>query len=332
MARRLTHPEIDRIDLATQESGLEVLQANGHRPRRLRVRMPASRKTADLIVYIWRIRPGGGGPGVRPDNERRVQTTRPGDSDFLVVPNTSTLLLGYEPDEDVYAAWDLHLRRWTRNPPGHPNGSPVASPSAQTRQSKLDEAQRAGIAFHVHPVDERLQDGTTQEREETVANFRPDHFGAYLTWLNPRLVPTGQSPPARAFKRHRVATQRLARDARFVKTVIDAYGERCCFCGFGAGIIEAAHVRPVADGGPDTVTNGIGLCPTHHRLFDKGFILISPGALAVTANDQLMRTRKVPARDRQRVAEGISPSPFWPRIAAHGPEARFLRRHRTLHR
>jgi hypothetical protein len=269
---------------------------------------------------------------VRPDNERRVQTTRPGDSDFLVVPNTSTLLLGYEPDEDVYAAWDLHLRRWTRNPPGHPNGSPVASPSAQTRQSKLDEAQRAGIAFHVHPVDERLQDGATQEREETVANFRPDHFGAYLTWLNPRLVPTGQSPPARAFKRHHVATQRLARDARFAKTVIDAYGERCCFCGFGAGIIEAAHVRPVADGGPDTVTNGIGLCPTHHRLFDKGFILISPGALAVTANDQLMRTRKVPARDRQRVAEGISPSPFWPRIAAHGPEARFLRRHRTLHR
>lgn len=332
MPRRLTHDEIERIDRAVEESGLELLLAEGHRPRRMHVRMPGSRKQANLVVYVWAVQPGGGGPGVRPEDERRVQPTRARGADFVVEAGATTLLLGYDPIEDMYAAWDFSLRRWTRNPPGHPAGSPVRSPSAQTRQSKLDEAQRGGIAFYAHDIDARQRNGSKVRREELVANFRPDHFGAYLTWLNPTLVPAGRSAPARAIKRRRIATERLARDARFTKTIVAAYGDRCCFCGFGGGVVEAAHIQPVSDGGPDDVRNGIALCPTHHRLFDKGYVLIGAARLDVAANDKKMRSRRVSAADRTRVAAGLSTTPYWPGSSQHRPDPKFIRRHRALHR
>jgi putative restriction endonuclease len=330
--RRLTHAELERIDRAVEESGLEVLHAEGHRPRRLDVRLPGSRKQAKLIVYVWAIQSGGGGPGVRPEDERRVQPTRARGADFVVEPGATTLLLGYDPVEDMYAAWDFALRRWTRNPPGHPSGAPVRSPSAQTRQSKLDEAQRAGVAFYAHDIDARQRNGSKVRREELVANFRPDHFGAYLTWLSPTLVPGGVSAPARAVKRRRIATERLARDARFTKAVVVAYGERCCFCGFGGGVVEAAHIKPVSDGGPDDVRNGVALCPTHHRLFDKGYVLISAAGLDVAANDKKMRAQRVSAPDRARVAAGLASTPHWPGSGRMRPDPKFIRRHRVLHR
>lgn len=332
MANRLTHTQIDRIDRAVEESGLELLAADGHRPRELRVRVPRARSEARLLVYIWRIRPGGGGPGVRPDDERRVQTTRPGHDDFVTASGASTLLLGYDPGEDLYAAWEFDLRQWTREPPGHPGGIPVKSPSAQTRQSKLDEASRAGLAFYVHDIDARQRNGTTVQREESVANFRPDHFGAYLTWLSPNLVPAGRSAPARTFQRRRVAAQRLARDARFTKAVVQAYDSRCCFCGFGGGIVEAAHIKPVADHGTDDVRNGVALCPNHHRLFDKGYLLISSTTLAVSANDKKLRANRVSAADRSRIVGDLAAVPAWPRRLALRPDPRFIRRHRLLHR
>lgn len=331
MVGRLTHAQIDRIDAAATESGLELLRADSHRPRYLEVRLPGTGTSLSLIVYIWAIRPGGGPSGVRPEDERRVQQTRPGDADFITSPGASTLLLGCDPDADLYAAWDFPLRRWTREPPGHPGGKPIQSPSAQTRQSTLDEAQRTGLAFYAHTADARQQDGTKVAGEELVANFRPDHFGDYLTWLNPQTVPCGSSPVARTVKRRLVATQRLERDARFAKHVTDAYNQRCCFCGFGAGVIEAAHVNPLKDGGPDDVTNGIALCPTHHRLFDKGYILIDPGSLAVTANDARMRAFRVDPSDRHRVATEIAAQPHWPTDVHKRPDAGFVRHHRRLH-
>lgn len=331
MAHQLTYAEIERIDRAVEESGLELIEADGHRPRTLRVRFPRTRTEAHVLVYVWAIRPGGGGPGVRPDDERRVQMTRPNDADFVTAPQAKTLLLGFDPTADLYAAWDFSLRRWTRNPPGHPSGTPVGSPSAQTRQSVIESADRKGIDFYAHDIESRKKNGTKASKEELVANFRPDHFDAYLGWLNPKLLPPGKSAPARAAKRRRVATERLARDARFAKTVVEAYGERCCLCGLGARIVDAAHIKPVSDGGPDHITNGIALCPTHHRLFDRGYMLVRPATLALQVNDKKMKADRVSQRDRERIADGLTDPPAWPASQRVRPDARFIRRHRRLH-
>lgn len=75
----------------------------------------------------------------------------------------------------------------------------------------------------------------------------------------------------------------IERDARFRKTVLAAYGDRCAVSGFSlgpvspsksSGLLEAAHIRPVGHSGPDVVRNGLPLTPTLHRLFDVGLFTV----------------------------------------------------------
>ena len=66
------------------------------------------------------------------------------------------------------------------------------------------------------------------------------------------------------------------RSSDFRGEVLRAYEFRCAFSGFRAALngtfhgCEAAHVRWHAHSGPDSVSNGIALEPTIHKLFDIG--------------------------------------------------------------
>lgn len=93
----------------------------------------------------------------------------------------------------------------------------------------------------------------------------------------------------------------LERTSRFREGVVQAYQFRCAVTQFSAGIlpqgrvtslIEAAHIRPVADRGPDNLTNGVAMTPTVHRLFDAGLFTIrsvSDGGLQVQVSNALDR-------------------------------------------
>lgn len=103
----------------------------------------------------------------------------------------------------------------------------------------------------------------------------------------------------------RERTERLVstiqRDARFRESVLSAYSKRCSVSGFdlGAasatralGVIDAAHIRPVGDSGPDTIANGLPLTPTLHRLFDLGMFTVeySAGRPLLRVSDDLQPT------------------------------------------
>jgi len=45
--------------------------------------------------------------------------------------------------------------------------------------------------------------------------------------------------------------------------------------------LEAAHIRPVSEGGDDTPDNSILLRRDIHRLFDRNLLAIHPGSLKV---------------------------------------------------
>jgi putative restriction endonuclease len=68
------------------------------------------------------------------------------------------------------------------------------------------------------------------------------------------------------------------RDRAFRRAVLEAYDGRCAVTGWklvnGGGRLEAeaAHIRPVESGGPDSVRNGIALSGTAHWMFDRGLI------------------------------------------------------------
>lgn len=104
------------------------------------------------------------------------------------------------------------------------------------------------------------------------------------TLLAPTLVAGSDLPgfadePA-TFERplvERVST-RPFRDAAFSGAVKSAYENTCAFTGLrilnggGRSEVQAAHIRPVAASGPDSVRNGLALSGTVHWMFDRGLV------------------------------------------------------------
>jgi putative restriction endonuclease len=75
---------------------------------------------------------------------------------------------------------------------------------------------------------------------------------------------------------------RPVRDAAFARAVQTAYAATCAMTGLkiinggGRAEVQAAHIRPVKDQGPDSVRNGVALSGTVHWMFDRGLVSIGP--------------------------------------------------------
>ena len=71
------------------------------------------------------------------------------------------------------------------------------------------------------------------------------------------------------------------RDEAFRRKVREAYRNTCAFSGLslinggGRPEVQAAHIRPVASQGTDSVRNGLALTGTLHWLFDRGLLAVS---------------------------------------------------------
>jgi len=60
--------------------------------------------------------------------------------------------------------------------------------------------------------------------------------------------------------------------------VTDAYQRACAITGeHSLPALEAAHIKPYNESGPHAVNNGLLLRSDLHRLFDRGYITITPG-------------------------------------------------------
>jgi putative restriction endonuclease len=134
-----------------------------------------------------------------------------------------------------------------------------------------------------------VREGVARERDAP-AGFTPDVLATFeqepelidvmaLHLLDRHFAPglheeilRGGRPRARHPDRHR------RRDIAFRAAVLEAYLAECCICGFslrlvdGLILVDAAHIRWHAHGGPDELPNGLALCAMHHRLFDHGAI------------------------------------------------------------
>lgn len=83
------------------------------------------------------------------------------------------------------------------------------------------------------------------------------------------------------------------RDRAFSRQVRQAYDRTCAFTGlkivngFGRPEVQAAHIQPVADLGPDTVRNGLALSSTVHWLFDRGLVSVDNDFRILTAASAL---------------------------------------------
>lgn len=57
--------------------------------------------------------------------------------------------------------------------------------------------------------------------------------------------------------------------------VLEAYGRACAVTGeHSLPVLEAAHIKPYANGGAHEVSNGLSLRSDLHRLFDRGYVTV----------------------------------------------------------
>lgn len=106
---------------------------------------------------------------------------------------------------------------------------------------------------------------------------------------------TGVAEDQLAFDRPIVEqlVNRKFRDRVFATQVRDAYDSRCAITGLkiinggGRAEMEAAHIRPVAQLGPDSVRNGLALSRTVHWMFDRGLISIDDNFRLLSAKGLL---------------------------------------------
>lgn len=120
--------------------------------------------------------------------------------------------------------------------------------------------------------------------------------------------------------------RRPFREAAFAVRVKDVYENTCAMTGLkiinggGRAEVQAAHIRPVAHDGPDSIRNGLALSGTVHWMFDRGLISVDDDWRILVAKDRLPDTITRLLREDRRVLP--------PKQAGLQPHASFLRYHR----
>ncbi len=128
-----------------------------------------------------------------------------------------------------------------------------------------------------------------------------------------------------------VLQSRKIRDRLFRRQVINAYKERCAITGWrlinggGRAEVEAAHIKPVEQNGPDDVRNGLALSGTVHWMFDRGLI-------ALSEDYDIQISRKVNNRLEVQNLINDTGKALVPDSIALQPHPAFLAWHRKHHR
>jgi putative restriction endonuclease len=285
---------VDTFVTTLERDGATVLLADDLSRRPARVRVVFGDEAADCLLFLWTITPGGGGPGVRPRGERRIQITNV--EHFPLSPGTRTIVGGYAPEEDTWAFWDARRHsRFSRR-----------SPSLQTTLDNLQAANHHGLATQLR---------TTDQGREVIVAVRSDALLWYVLKGQPlhnvdtdndavtdllvadveserALIDESDSPEQAARRHELVQTMRAFRDARFRPAVLRAYSYRCAVSGVALKLVDAAHIVPVNHPeGTDEVTNGLALSRLHHAAYDSGLLGIRPD-YTIVLNPKAIRRLK----------------------------------------
>lgn len=126
-----------------------------------------------------------------------------------------------------------------------------------------------------------------------------------------------------------ILLNRKIRDATFRLEVCRAYEDTCAVTGLriinggGRAEVQAAHIKPVAAGGPDVVRNGIALSATVHWLFDRHLISIDENHRLLVAHNRVPSELRNLFRPESQGLHLPSDAKLWPHPAflAHHREA-----------
>lgn len=145
------------------------------------------------------------------------------------------------------------------------DGRPASGGANAAAVRRLSEPEfaaivQAGLRSMADSTEPWSESGDRQELDDPQAPF--DH--APLAGIRPEVL-----------------VSRKYRDRSFQRQVLEAYGYTCAISGLslrnggGRPEVQAAHIRPVSQAGPDTVRNGLALSGTLHWMFDRGLVSVA---------------------------------------------------------
>lgn len=118
--------------------------------------------------------------------------------------------------------------------------------------------------------------------------------------------------------------------AQFRHDILAAYTDRCCVCELRERpLLDAAHILPdrLPEGVP-TVRNGLAMCPTHHRAYDRDIVLVNDNYKIEIKRDRLDH---VGAEATARTLLNFDGKVIWlPKDETNRPEREFLRKKLNL--
>ena len=103
----------------------------------------------------------------------------------------------------------------------------------------------------------------------------------------------------------------FVRGGVFKRQVPLVYNNTCCISGLrvettvNASLIDACHIVPFSQSHDDTISNGLALCPTLHRAFDRGLIAIDPSDYRVLVSSRMAEPVPSAYSIRQFEGQGI---------------------------
>jgi putative restriction endonuclease len=128
-----------------------------------------------------------------------------------------------------------------------------------------------------------------------------------------------------AYGERYLSKARLGQGA-FRVLVTDAYHRRCAVTGERTlPVLEAAHIRPYAQMGPNRIENGILLRADIHRLFDNGFVTVDPDLRFIVSD----RVREEYANGKEYYRHHGQRLPNLPDNADEQPSRDYMEWHRN---
>lgn len=163
---------------------------------------------------------------------------------------------------------------------------------------------------------------------ETLAPENATRLELDAQHVDPETLALVQAPQEEQQRRIvQMLVNRKIREASFRRQVIDAYDHTCAVTrlriinGGGKAEAQAAHIWPVASGGPDVVQNGIALSATAHWLFDRHLISLTDDyGLLVSHNRVPSELKPLFENQLKRI--------HLPKSASLWPHLEYVRRHR----
>lgn len=217
---------------------------------------------------------------------------------FDLISNRKTVLIGWSPEHSVFVAWnaDLHSKH---------GKNPMISCYTDVLKKAADEGlawgtrknkQHAKIEYYVSFTSDFLPeyllsleeifnsesviedafvgDQVQSEEEDVVQDpslFEEEEVDGTSTGLVGEIDSNEFSE-----RKERIRTfKQKVRDHKFRKKLLNAYNSTCAISGTTIRqVLQAAHIVGVADGGDDSIANGVLLSANHHLLFDAGLLNI----------------------------------------------------------